>query len=139
MNSPPSDARKRRVKTAGKPVFDASAALALLLGEPGAEKLLKLQPHASISSVNAAEVLANLVSRGMPLAAAQEAFAALHLAVTPFDSELAVLSARFVHKGLSLGNRCFLAACQGYGHGWTSDHGLDVLASGLRPAFSFFR
>ncbi len=127
------------MKATGRPVFDASAALALLLGEPGAEKLLKLQEHASINSVNAAEVLAKLVSRGMPLTAAHEAFEALHLEVTPFDSELAAVSARFVRKGLSLGDRCFLAASERDGHGWTSDHAMDALPVKLRAALSFFR
>lgn len=88
---------------AGRPVFDASAVLALLHGEPGAEKLGILQPAAVVNAVNAAEVLAKLVSRGMPVAKAQSAFDALHLETLPFDPALVEVSARYVRKGVSLG------------------------------------
>lgn len=119
--------------------FDASAVLALMQGEPGTDKLKRLQPHAIVNAVNAAEVLAKLVSRGMPRAEAQAAYDALHLGTEPFDAVLAVISARYVHKGVSLGDRCFLAAAQRSGSGWTSDHDLAKLFAGGAPALSFFR
>jgi len=124
---------------ADRPVFDASAVLALLQGEPGADKLRDLQPHAVVNAVNAAEVLAKLVNRGMPPTEAQAAYDALHLETTPFESNMVALSARYVHKGVSLGDRCFLAAAHQHGSGWTSDHELGALCGSLVPALSFFR
>jgi ribonuclease VapC len=124
---------------ANKPVFDASAVLALMQGEPGADRLKDLQPDAVVNAVNAAEVLAKLVNRGVPATEAQAAYDALHLETTPFERALAVISARFVHKGVSLGDRCFLAAAHWHGSGWTSDHALGTLLGGPVPPLNFFR
>lgn len=107
-------------------VFDASAVLALLQAEKGADKLRKLQSRALINAVNLAEVLAKLVNHGMPLSEARAAVDALHLVATPFDAALAADSALYVRKGISLGDRCFLAAAQRHGTGWTSDRELTV-------------
>ncbi|HXB68144.1 MAG TPA: PIN domain-containing protein [Candidatus Acidoferrales bacterium] len=124
---------------AGKPVFDASAVLALLQGETGEEKLRKLQPQAVVNAVNAAEVLAKLVNRGMPIKEAHAAFDALHLETLPFEPAMSAISANYVHKGVSLGDRCFLAAARLRGSGWTSDHGLAALTGSLVPPLNFFR
>jgi PIN domain nuclease of toxin-antitoxin system len=124
---------------ANKPVFDASAVLALMQGEPGADKLRDLQADAVVNAVNAAEVLAKLVSRGMPLAEAQAAYDAIHLETTPFEPALVVISGRYVHKGVSLGDRCFLAAVEWHGSGWTSDHDLGTLFGSSVPTLNFFR
>jgi PIN domain nuclease of toxin-antitoxin system len=124
---------------ADRPVFDASAVLALLQGEPGADKLRDLQPDAVVNAVNAAEVLAKLVSRGMPVAEAQAAYDALHLETTPFEPAMVAVSARYVHKEVSLGDRCFLAAAHRHGSGWTSDHDLGVLLGSRVPPLKFFR
>ena len=80
-------------KNAGRPVFDASAVLALMQGEPGTDKLRDLQPNAVVNAVNAAEVLAKLVSRGLPAAEAQAAYDALHLETTPFDPAMVAAQA----------------------------------------------
>ena len=53
------------MNSANRTTFDASALLALLLDEPGADRLRERQPDAVISAVNIAEVLAKLVSRGV--------------------------------------------------------------------------
>jgi len=124
---------------ANRPVFDASAVLALMQGEAGADKLRDLQPDAVVNAVNAAEVLAKLVNRGMPPAEAQAAYDALHLETTPFEPALVVISARYVHKGVSLGDRCFLAAAHQHGSGWTSDHDLGALFGDRVPPLRFFR
>ena len=55
---------------AHRPVFDASAVLALMQADPGADKLKDLQPDAVVNAVNAAEVVAKLVNRGVPAAEA---------------------------------------------------------------------
>lgn len=124
---------------AGRPVFDASAVLALLQGETGEDKLRKLQKQAVVNAVNAAEVLAKLVNRGMPTREAQTAFDALHLETLSFEPAMAAVSANYVHKGVSLGDRCFLAAAHLHGPGWTSDHGLEALTGSLVPSLNFFR
>jgi PIN domain nuclease of toxin-antitoxin system len=126
-------------KNANRPVFDASTVLALMQGEPGADKLRDLQPDAVVNAVNAAEVLAKLVNRGMPAAEAQAAYDALHLETTPFELAMVAISARYVHKPVSLGDRCFLAAAHRHGAGWTSDHDLGVLLAGRVPPLNFFR
>src|SRR5208282_5592863 len=99
---------------------------------------MDLQPHAVVNAVNAAEVLAKLVSRGMPAEEAQAAYDALHLETTSFDLALASASARYVYKGVSLGDRCFLAAAHRQGSGWTSDRDLGALFH-TDPPLNFFR
>ena len=126
-------------RNAGRPVFDASAVLTLMQGEPGADKLKDLQPDAVVNAVNAAEVLAKLVSRGVPAAEAQAAYDALHLETTPFDPAMVAISARYVRKGVSLGDRCFLAAVHQQGTGWSSDRELGKLRSGRVLGLNFFR
>jgi ribonuclease VapC len=124
---------------AHRPVFDASAVLALMQGEPGADKLKDLQPDAVVNAVNAAEVLAKLVNRGMPAAEALAAYDALHLETTPFETAMGAISALYVRKGVSLGDRCFLAAAHRHGSGWTSDRDLGALFGGRAPPLNFFR
>lgn len=128
------------MKSAGnaKPVFDAAAVLALIQGEPGAEKLQGLQENALVNAVNVAEVLAKLVNRGMPPAVAQAAFDALHLEVSSFEPPLGAASASYIHKGISLGDRCFLAAARQHGAGWTSDRHLGTIF-GDKVRLRFFR
>ena len=108
-------------------------------GEPGADKLRDLQPHAVVNAVNAAEVLAKLVNLGMPPTEAQAAYDALHLETTPFESNPVAISARYMHKSVSLGDRCFLAAAHRHGCGWTSDHDLGALFGSRVPPLNFFR
>lgn len=124
---------------ADRPVFDASAVLALMQGEAGADKLRDLQPRAVVNAVNAAEVLAKLVNRGVPAPEAQAAYDALHLETTAFEPAMVAISARYVQKGVSLGDRCFLAAAQFHGSGWTSDHDLGALLRSGTPPLNFFR
>jgi PIN domain nuclease of toxin-antitoxin system len=111
----------------------------MLQGEKGSEKLQALQPEGIVSAVNVAEVLAKLVSHGMPLPDAQHAFNALHLEIVPFGAALATTSARYVHEGISLGDRCFLAAAHHFGSGWTSDRALPKLLGSAAPHLEFFR
>src|SRR5512142_1202109 len=107
--------------------------------EPGSEKLRKLLPEALVSAVNEAEVVAKLVNHGMPAAEAQSAFDALHLEVTAFDADLAAISARYVRKGISLGDRCFLASAFRYGRGYTFDRDLSKLLGKAAPDLEFIR
>jgi len=95
-------------------VLDASALLALLNQEPGAEKLTpELLRIATTSTVNLAEVHSKLVNRGLaPDDAWEAALGPINEAV-PFTSEHARLAGDLVLKtrplGLSLGDRACLA------------------------------
>jgi PIN domain nuclease of toxin-antitoxin system len=113
------------------------------VGQPpqGVEGCTQIVPgdESVVNAVNAAEVLAKLVSRGVPAAEARAAYDALHVETAPFESAMAAISARYVRKGVSLGDRCFLAAAQGHGSGWTSDRELGALFGGRVPPLKFFR
>ena len=95
-------------------VFDSSAVLAVLYGEPGAEKVRSELSDGILSAVNAAEVITVLVRKGMPL---KEAVTALHktlLKMQEFSVDTAVKTAslwspQVRSRGLSLGDRACLA------------------------------
>ena len=90
-------------------LLDASAVLAVLFGESGADLVKAAGPHLLISAVNAEEVLSKLARSGMPLDTAVEAIESLHLEVLPFGAAEATESARLsTIKTLSLGDRACL-------------------------------
>lgn len=122
-----------------KPILDATAVLAIIQEEPGAERLLPLCGEAAVSAVNLAEVLAKLISKGVPRAEAQAAFDALHLETLPFEPAAASMSAFYARKGVSLGDRCFLAAAYLHGAGWTADRALASLDCARLPELEIFR
>lgn len=96
-------------------VYDASALLAVVFDEPGAEAVLKhlALPGGEVSAVNWSEVGAKLAERGLPEADLPSELAAFGLDIIPFDEAQAHLAAGLrpdTHKlGLSLGDRCCLA------------------------------
>jgi ribonuclease VapC len=94
-------------------VVDASAVIALLVGEPFTRFDPSQVPNASISAVNLSEVLARLQEIGMPEREAAIAVARLNLRVVAFDEPQARAAARLRsvtrHAGLSLGDRACLA------------------------------
>jgi ribonuclease VapC len=89
--------------------LDASALLALMLNEPGQEKVSAVINRAYIHSVNVAEVVGKLVREGVPRAEAEQMIDELSLDI---DEELparqAILSGELVaqtrKQGLSLGD-----------------------------------
>lgn len=94
-------------------VLDASALLALLQREPGAERVLACFAQACISAVNLSEAIAKMAERGFSETFITQSIADLNLDVRPFDSELAQ-SAGLLRQstralGLSLGDRACLA------------------------------
>ena len=93
-------------------VLDASAVLAVLKAEPGAQFAEEAFP-ANISSVNLSEVVAKLSDGGMTEPAVRDALQSLPLQVVPFDEEQAyetgLLRPATRNLGLSLGAR----ACVG--------------------------
>ncbi len=93
-------------------VLDASALLALLNDEPGADAVAEFIPGAAISAVNLSEVVGKLSIAGMPEKAIRQALHGLDLEVIPFDEEhsygTGLLRAATERKGLSLGDRACL-------------------------------
>jgi PIN domain nuclease of toxin-antitoxin system len=101
-----------------KSVLDASAILAYLFDEKGAEVVAPILESGKgiISSVNYAEVVSKLTDHQMPAAAIQIALDDLDLEIIAFDVPQAVVTGelRAVTKpfGLSLGDRACLALGQ---------------------------
>lgn len=99
-------------------VFDASAVLALLFHEPGAELAARwlAEDEAVISSVNQAEVLTKLRDKGFAEADLTAIDQHLPLQVIPFSADHARLAANLRPATratrLSLGDRCCLALAQ---------------------------
>jgi PIN domain nuclease of toxin-antitoxin system len=96
-------------------IFDASAILALLFEEPGAEvalQHLRAEPPA-VSAVNMAEAVGKLVDLGVPLDSDAVPLQFVQ-AVVPFTAEQAAIAGRLRREtrslGLSLGDRACLAA-----------------------------
>lgn len=94
-------------------ILDASALLALLNAEEGADLVQEFLSRSVISTVNLAEVVTRLSILGMPEGEVREALTVLGLEIIPFDEEQAfragLLSAYTQHLGLSLGDRACLA------------------------------
>lgn len=122
-------------------VLDASALLAVMLEERGAEKVRELLPGAIVGAVNLAEVVAKLQERGAPDEAIDRNIARLNLPVIPFDEAQAMaagqLRAHTRSHGLSLGDRACLALARARGlpavtmdRGWAAlDTGAEVIVA----------
>jgi ribonuclease VapC len=107
------------VKNGSEVVLDASALLALMRAEKGAERVAAVIDRAVIGAVNVAEVTSKLVREEVPMAMIREWLEALELDVRPFDRELAYAAGALVpgtrNQGLSLGDRACLALAQALG------------------------
>lgn len=94
-------------------VLDASAVLALLHDEPGADPVQAALSGAVLSTVNLAEIVGTLVDDDLDVARARHLLAAAGVVVEPLrerDAELAgALRAVPGGRSLSLGDRCCLA------------------------------
>ena len=94
-------------------VLDASALLALLHQEPGAEQVAAALDQALISAVNWAEVIQKAASREVRLAGLREDLAAAGLGFEPFTTAQAETAGRLWAEtrqlGFSLGDRACLA------------------------------
>lgn len=100
-------------------VLDASALLALLQNESGADQVAATLPAAIVNTVNFSEVLAKLLQAGMPVVAAIQALDSLGLTVIDFNRPMAESAARLrpatAKQGLSLGDRACLATALAFG------------------------
>jgi PIN domain nuclease of toxin-antitoxin system len=125
-------------------VLDASAVLALLHDEPGADQVERVLGDAVMSSVNWAEVAGVLDARGLPAAPLRETVEALGIELRVFRAadadETGALYTSTRSAGLSLADRACLALGGTLGapvltadRAWLDvDVGVDVRC--LRPA-----
>jgi len=119
-------------------VLDASALLAVLNGEPGAEKLTpQLLSVATSSTVNLAEVQTKLVSRGIKPDEAWEATISPIREAAVFTDEQAKIAGGLIAQtrafGLSLGDRaCLALGIALKAHVYTADRSWRNLKLGIR-------
>jgi ribonuclease VapC len=92
-------------------VLDASAILALLNNEPGADRVQLILENETcfMSVVNWSEVARKLVGKGLPVEPVAESLQAVGLEFKTFDYGLAVATAQISGSALSLGDRACLA------------------------------
>lgn len=94
-------------------VLDASAILALLKREQGADRVKAVLDQAAICAVNVAEVQSKLVVGGLSRQAAEARIRFLGCIILPFDEEQAIEAGSLIAQtrslGLSLGDRACLA------------------------------
>ncbi|MGI4944711.1 MAG: type II toxin-antitoxin system VapC family toxin [Janthinobacterium lividum] len=117
----------------GPVVLDASAVLALLFEETGAETVRAQLRTGVIGAANLAEVLAKLSDHGLPTLEAIRAVAILGLEVAPMTEAQAQRSAELRpltrKAGLSLGDRaCLALAAELSAPAVTADRSWDAVA-----------
>lgn len=98
-------------------VLDASALLAVLNGEPGAQIVIEaLKQRALLSAVNYAEVMTKLIERGLDRFVASTAVRSMGVALISFEPDLAErageLRPQTKRLGLSLADRACLALAE---------------------------
>lgn len=96
-----------------KVILDASALIAFIKNEPGADIVEKLVGNIIMSGVNLSEVAATLLDSEMSLQECQDCIEPFVEQVLPFGKEeafaTAVLKKTTKHKGLSQGDRACIA------------------------------
>lgn len=118
-------------------VLDASALLALLCAEPGADRVAECIPGAVVSAANLAEVVGKLAETGMHIEEIRLALSGLGLRVAVLDESLAyevgMLRPATRGRGLSLGDRsCLAQAKRSALPALTTDRALASLDLGIR-------
>lgn len=94
-------------------VLDASAILALLRGEPGAEKVQEAISDSLLSTVNLCEVLYICVQKGITLEEARYRLQILPTKLVTFDEQQATIAASLqaatLKQGISFADRACLS------------------------------
>lgn len=94
-------------------VLDASALLAVMLGETGTDVIHAILANATMGAVNLSEVVAKLQERDVPDGVIDQSLADLALALVPFDRDQAMRAGKLRQSPrgarLSLGDRACLA------------------------------
>lgn len=110
---------RQRRRGAGPHVLDASALLALLAEEPGADEVEKLLDGSAMSTVNLSEVLQKSEQHGIDTEGLEFDLEALGVEFHSFDLTQARATAdvwaRAPRAGLSLGDRACLALAHSLG------------------------
>lgn len=114
-------------------VLDASALIAMLRDEPGADKVVDILASARMSVVNYAEVVSHFVHAGMPERDVDAMLDPLPIEFVPMDKDLARRAGRLravtSEAGLSLGDRsCLALAAQDGLPAWTADRNWRAIA-----------
>ncbi len=128
----------------GPVVLDASAVLALLFEESGAEVVRAQLRTGVIGAANLAEVLAKLSDHGLPAMEAVRAVTILGLEVAPMTEAQAGRSAELRPMtravGLSLGDRACLALAAELGApALTADRSWDAVAGAVGVSVQVIR
>ena len=107
------------MSNAPETVLDASALIALLWEEPGAEAVEPLLSRSAVSTVNWAEVMQRYRAHGVDTAGKRESVEALGISVEEFSAEDAEVVAELWQPtrrvGLSLADRACLALARRLG------------------------
>ena len=100
-------------------VLDASALLAMLLDEPGTERVKSVLDGAAMSAVNLAEIVSHYAKLGAARGDIEALLKPLPIMVIPADEALAYAAGMLrpvtLRFGLSLGDRCCLALARQLG------------------------
>jgi PIN domain nuclease of toxin-antitoxin system len=94
-------------------VYDSSALLAIILGEPGADVASANIANAMVSSVNLAETFSRAEDKGIPVDKTERFLMGKEVQFVDFDSDLArvvgTMRTKTRSRGLSLGDRACIA------------------------------
>jgi PIN domain nuclease of toxin-antitoxin system len=117
-------------------VFDSSAVLAVILNEPGSQKVVSILEGGLLSTVNLAEVHTRLLQRGAAADHAWNRIFSLQCEVCFFSDEQARIAAELMAVtrpfGLSLGDRaCLALAIQRKATVYTTDRAWKNLSLGI--------
>ena len=117
-------------------VLDSSAVIALLMGEPGQERVRDRLAGAVMSSVNLAEVVSYFARRGAKQDAVTALVSSIAIEVVTFDAELATAAGMLVaatrDAGLSLGDcACLALAAARQAEALTADRAWLKLGAGI--------
>lgn len=94
-------------------VYDSSALLAIILGEPGADVASANITKAMVSSVNLAEIFSRAEDKGIPADKTERFLIGKEVQFVDFDADLArvvgAMRATTRSRGLSIGDRACIA------------------------------